>query len=220
MATKTFRQFYTALGTAGLASLKSKERHEKELRDIKKSLGKRRTILDAGCGYGRVAIPLAKAGYKVYGLDITPSYIKEAIKRAKKEKVIIDFKVGNITNLPYPDESFDAVLCLWSVFIDILDEKDQLKAIKEIYRVLKKKGLAFIDLPCKTTSKGDYSFINKEKSIARYHIPNMPQMKPRLVYVYTKKSLKTLMKKAKIKKFKISEEPFGGRKRLIVKFWK
>jgi len=219
-AIKTFRRFYNALGCQGLASLKTKERHEKELRDLKKILGKRSTILDAGCGYGRIAIPLAKAGYKVYGLDIVPAYIKEAIKKTKKEKIQADFRVGSITALPYPNETFDAIICLWSVFIDILEEKDQLKAIKEIYRVLKNNSFAFIDLPRGSTDRGNYHFINKKKGIAIYSLPNMPQLKPRLVYVYNKKHIRTLMKKAKIKKFKISEEPFGGRKRLIVKFWK
>src|SRR3989338_3212642 len=98
---KTPRKFYTELTSKGLAKRKSEIDTKKELIDLKKKLNKNKTILDLGCGYGRLTIPLAKEGYKIEGIDITPSFIKQAIKNAKKLKLDIKFRIGDIRKLPH-----------------------------------------------------------------------------------------------------------------------
>jgi len=77
------------------------------------------TLLDMGCGIGRVSIPLAKKGYHVVGVDLSPSYIQRAIEYAKVEGVTehTRFIVGdmrNIGSILADNNEFDAVLSMWT----------------------------------------------------------------------------------------------------------
>lgn len=72
-------------------------------------------ILDLCCGNGRLAIWLAKNGFKVVGIDLSPLYIKDAIRRAKEFNVESDVKflVGDmrtVDEIEGADGLFDAVI--------------------------------------------------------------------------------------------------------------
>jgi ubiquinone/menaquinone biosynthesis C-methylase UbiE len=215
-------QFYNELGVSGLANLKNSKRDKLEFDYILRIINKKQKILDLACGYGRVTIPLAKKGYDVKGLDLTPRYITEAKKSAKKQKLKIEFKVGDMRKTPYQENSFDVILCLWTAFNEIIKKSDQIKAIKEMYRILKPDGFVFMDLPCHLNKKdlkklglGDKYIFKKNISYTWFNsIESTPE------YRHTKKSLKTLMKLCKIKKYKIKIGRFGDRKRLLFQFWK
>lgn len=55
-------------------------------------------ILELGCGTGRVAIPLAKAGFSVTGIDLSDSMLSQAQKKAKSENVEVEWIIGDIRN--------------------------------------------------------------------------------------------------------------------------
>ena len=76
------------------------------------------SVLDVGCGYGRIAIPLAVAGFTVSGLDLSPTMIAAARQNAASADVTIEFVVASMTDLPYEAGSFDVVLCLWTAFYE------------------------------------------------------------------------------------------------------
>lgn len=100
-------------------------------------------LLDCGCGIGNMTIEFAKILDKghVYGIDISEKQIDLARERKQNQNVKnIDFNVGNIFSLDFPDESIDVV---WSntVFMHL---QDSLGALKEIKRVLKKNGIIAI----------------------------------------------------------------------------
>jgi cyclopropane fatty-acyl-phospholipid synthase-like methyltransferase len=65
-------------------------------------------VLDLGCGNGRIAINLAKLGYKVYGVDISPVFIKDALEKARlynvEDKTF--FKTCDVRRI---DEKFDKI---------------------------------------------------------------------------------------------------------------
>jgi cyclopropane fatty-acyl-phospholipid synthase-like methyltransferase len=65
-------------------------------------------VLDLGCGNGRIAINLAKLSYKVYGVDISPVFIKDALEKARlynvKDKTF--FKTCDVRRI---DEEFDKI---------------------------------------------------------------------------------------------------------------
>jgi len=113
-------------------------------------------ILDCGCGIGRHAIPLAKAGYKVTGIDTSEIYIKYAKEWAKREKVKIQFKVADMRKLPFPSNKFDILLSLFTTF-GYFSEKENFKVLMEFKRVVRKGGLIFIDVP---NRKGVESFFS------------------------------------------------------------
>jgi ubiquinone/menaquinone biosynthesis C-methylase UbiE len=104
------------------------------------------TILDLACGFGRFSIPLAEYGYTVYGTDITPIFIEKAKEEAEKRNLNIEFRIGDMKKIPYTNCSFDYVIRMWNAFSEISTEQEQITVINEIYRVLKKTGLAIIEM--------------------------------------------------------------------------
>lgn len=69
-------------------------------------------VLDIGCGAGQTAIPLAKRGAQVTGVDIASNLILAARSRAAEAGVDVQFDEGDAEDLPYPSNSFDLVLSL------------------------------------------------------------------------------------------------------------
>lgn len=70
-------------------------------------------VLDVACGTGNLAIPAAKAGADVTGIDIAPNLIEQAIARAGAEGVNAKFEVGDAEDLPYDNGSFDVVVTMF-----------------------------------------------------------------------------------------------------------
>lgn len=69
-------------------------------------------ILDVACGAGQTAIPMARAGAKVTGIDLAANLVARARERAKAENLDVVFDEGDAENLPYEDNSFDVVISL------------------------------------------------------------------------------------------------------------
>ncbi len=100
-------------------------------------------ILDAGCGTGMRAEKMKRAfpTFTVDGFDICENMIKIA-----RTKDLNEVTVQDISKLSYPNESYDAIMCLFSV-IAYLDSKQARKdAAKELFRALKPGGILFIDV--------------------------------------------------------------------------
>lgn len=113
---------------------------------VQKYLNSESIILDAGCGTGGTLVFLRKKGYKnIYGIDNS----RYAIQLCRKRK-LKNVKLGNINKIPYENNVFDAVICM-----DILYHKgvNPGKAVKEIYRVLKKGGIHYSQEPAYTWLK-------------------------------------------------------------------
>ncbi|MGH8162091.1 MAG: class I SAM-dependent methyltransferase [Gammaproteobacteria bacterium] len=69
-------------------------------------------MLDVACGAGQIAIPAARAGVRVTGVDIASNLIEQARARAKAERVDARFDEGDAEMLPYEDAAFDLVVSL------------------------------------------------------------------------------------------------------------
>ncbi|HEY0844668.1 MAG TPA: class I SAM-dependent methyltransferase [Noviherbaspirillum sp.] len=69
-------------------------------------------MLDVACGAGQIAIPAARAGVDVTGIDIATNLIEQARARARSEGVDAHFDEGDAEMLPYDDASFDVVVSL------------------------------------------------------------------------------------------------------------
>ncbi len=70
-------------------------------------------ILDVACGTGNTAIPAARAGGDVTGVDIAPNLLEQARKRAAAENLKIHFDKGDAEDLPYGDGEFDVVITMF-----------------------------------------------------------------------------------------------------------
>lgn len=101
-------------------------------------------ILDAPTGFGRHAIPLAKRGFRVTGIDRSEVQLAEARRLAGDVEwpslVQADFR-----ELPFGEESFDAVLCLFTS-IGYRGEEGDRQAFGEYLRVLRPGGPLIIEV--------------------------------------------------------------------------
>lgn len=94
-------------------------------------------VLDVACGTGNLAIPLARQGYTVTGVDIAPNLLVQARERAAAEGVAVQFDEGDAEQLPYPDGSFDVVV---SMFGAMFAPRPEVVA-SELARVLRPGGV-------------------------------------------------------------------------------
>ncbi len=117
---------------------------------LEKYLPKRGLILDAGGGAGRYTIELAKQGYNVVFLDLVSEMLRMAkrkTKRAGVRKRVKEFVQGSIEDLSvFPDEEFDAVLCLGGSLNHLSKAGKREKAAKELVRVAKKGAPIFVSV--------------------------------------------------------------------------
>ena len=97
-------------------------------------------ILDVGCGSGIYSMQLAEMGYKVTGIDISVEMLKKAQDKALEKGLDIDFIEMDVYNLTFEEDSFDGVFSM-AAFEFIHDD---LKAIDEMFRVLKVGGQMMI----------------------------------------------------------------------------
>jgi SAM-dependent methyltransferase len=67
-------------------------------------------VLDVGCGAGTNSIFLARAGFRVHGVDLAPSAVAVARRRAKRAGVAIDFQAADALHLPFPPASFGGAI--------------------------------------------------------------------------------------------------------------
>ena len=93
-------------------------------------------ILDIGCGTGQTAAYLAKQyGATVFGIDTNALMVKKAKKRMTKNHLPVVILESSVENTPLPNQQFDFILSE-----SVLSFVDASKALKEIYRLLKKDG--------------------------------------------------------------------------------
>ena len=93
-------------------------------------------VLDVACGTGNLAIPLAKLGCVVTGVDIASNLIAQARERAAIEDVTAIFEEGDAEALPYPDATFDVVVTMFGAMFAPRPEV----VATELARVLKPGG--------------------------------------------------------------------------------
>jgi D-alanine-D-alanine ligase len=104
------------------------------------------TILDLCCGQGRHVLELSRRKYKVEGLDRSRYLIQKAKTSAKKENLNLKFKEGDARKLPFSPDSFEVVTMLGNSFGYFESVRDDLRILKEIFRVLKPWGQVLLDV--------------------------------------------------------------------------
>jgi ubiquinone/menaquinone biosynthesis C-methylase UbiE len=119
------------------------------------------SVLDVGCGTGDVTLPAKlRAGVDghVYGIDPAPEMIAVARSKAARKGLEIDFRLGVIESLPFPDSSIDVVTS--SLMIHHLPDDLKVRGLAEVYRVLKPGGrLLIFDFMRPTRSFLNHFFI-------------------------------------------------------------
>ena len=93
-------------------------------------------VLDVACGTGNLAIPAARTGASVVGIDIASNLISQAKARAASEGISIEFRVGNAERLPYADATFDSVVTMFGAMFAARPDR----AAAELLRVTRPGG--------------------------------------------------------------------------------
>jgi ubiquinone/menaquinone biosynthesis C-methylase UbiE len=114
---------------------------------LNRHLPERGRVLDIGGGPGRYSIWLAQHGYQVVLADLSPNLLDIArakISEAGVQSYIEDVVTCDVCNLArFEDASFDALLCL-GPFYHLVQPADRTRAVRELVRVLKPGGIAFV----------------------------------------------------------------------------
>lgn len=103
---------------------------------LSKLFERKMRVLDVGTGTGFIALLLAELGHEVVGVDISEGMLKVARDKAKKAGVDVEFMQGDAEELPFDDESFDAVISrhlLWTL-------PNPKRAVEEWARVVRGRG--------------------------------------------------------------------------------
>jgi len=136
-------------------------------------------ILDLACGQGRHSLELARQGYlKVYGLDRSHYLIRKAKSIMQSEGLNVNFKEGDARKLPFETDMFDVVMILGNSFGYFESTEDDVKILKEVYRILKPGGIFLIDVADGAYLKKNYlprswewidkkHFVCRERSLAK-----------------------------------------------------
>ncbi|HZB07341.1 MAG TPA: methyltransferase domain-containing protein, partial [Thermoleophilaceae bacterium] len=117
IAVDDLKRTHRATWAAGDYATVAEHINEVPPRDLLASVGVRpgEDVLDVATGTGNVALPAAAAGAQVVGLDITPELFDTARRRASEQGVHVEWLQGDAEELPFEDESFDAVLSVFGV---------------------------------------------------------------------------------------------------------
>jgi len=104
-------------------------------------------ILDLCCGQGRHSLELARRGFNlVEGLDRSHYLIQKAKDYKKKEGLNVKFREGDARKLPYLPDTLDVVMILGNSFGYFETIQDDMRVLKEVFRVLKPWGRFLIDV--------------------------------------------------------------------------
>lgn len=125
-------------------------------------------VLDVACGAGQTAIPMARAGAKVTGIDLAANLVEQARAMSKVEKLDARFDEGDAEMLPYDDASFDMVISLIGA---MFAPRPELVAA-ELKRVTRPGGKIIMG---NWTPGG---FVGQMFKIMGKHVPPSPLMPP------------------------------------------
>jgi ubiquinone/menaquinone biosynthesis C-methylase UbiE len=125
-------------------------------------------LLDIACGTGNTAIPAARRGAVVTGVDIATNLLEQARERAASDGLVIAFDEGDAEHLPYAEGSFDVVTTMFGA---MFAPRPELVA-SEMARVLKPGGLV---------AMGNWNpagFTGKMFKVGAGHVPPPPGIAP------------------------------------------
>jgi SAM-dependent methyltransferase len=107
-------------------------------------------LLDVPCGWGRHAVLLAQAGYEVVGADLAP----ELLARADGTTVLC---AAELRALPFAGGHFDAAINVFTSLGLFLEDADDIAALREIRRVLRKGGRFLLETMHRDEVLTDYA---------------------------------------------------------------
>ncbi|MEO6397263.1 MAG: class I SAM-dependent methyltransferase [Tepidiformaceae bacterium] len=106
-----------------------------------------RPVLEVGCGTGRIALELTRAGHTVVGIDPSPAMLEVARRRAEDDALEVEFIEARVIDLALEEGHYGLVLLPADVFLYCADAEEQVTTLALLARCLQFNGLLAIDLP-------------------------------------------------------------------------
>lgn len=140
------------------------ERNETDADDVEAALALDAGdhVLDVPCGHGRLSNRLAARGYEVAGLDRSKKFLERARADAAERGVEVEYRLGDMRDLPYPDDSFDVAYNYFTSF-GYFDDADDRQVLSEAARVVRPGGRFLVEMLHHDGLVGDFS----EASVTR-----------------------------------------------------
>ena len=104
-----------------------------------------RTLLELACGTGTVAIAMASAGWRVYGVDASADMLIEARRKAQAEDIAITWSQQDMRQITLPDR-IDLTTCLYDSMNYMLTSRDLTTVFQQVYDALRPGGLYIFDM--------------------------------------------------------------------------
>lgn len=133
-------------------------------------------ILELACGTGRVLIPLAKAGFKIYGVDICENMLevcRGTVNQYRLEKQV-HLSLADMAGFDFPHKDFGLVLTALRSFMHLLTQADQLSCLRRVYDHLRPDGYCILSVmapdPQKLAEKpGEVFVVRREFDLSNGH---------------------------------------------------
>jgi len=106
---------------------------------------KGKIVLDVGCGYGRLLVPLATEASLVVGLDVSRVMIEFAKQYSRMVSSRVEFVLGSAEKLPFRAGSFDFSVCILT--LQHLPKSTANLSIREMLRTVRDMGTAYFQFP-------------------------------------------------------------------------
>jgi len=106
-------------------------------------------VLELGCGTGRIAVPLGRAGVRVVGIDRSTPMLARAAARVRRGRLrrTVHLVRGDIRALPFPNRSpFGLVMAPYGMLQSLVRDADLTRTLEAVARVLRPRALFGIDL--------------------------------------------------------------------------
>ena len=134
------------------------ERTEREVAGLREmvALPPGGEVLDVACGWGRHSVSLARAGFRVTGLDLSETLLARGRKRAAAAGVEVDFVRGDMREIPWRGR-FDAVLSLYSSLGYFLSDDEDLRVLRGARDALRPDGAFVLETMHRDHIVGDYA---------------------------------------------------------------
>lgn len=125
-------------------------------------------VLDVACGSGTAALVAARRYCEVTGIDYVPSLLERARLRTDAEGYAAEFLEADAQDLPFPDDTFDAVLSVYGVQF----APDQQQAANELLRVTRPGGRIVLASPVPTGWSGDFFAVHADHNPPPAGVPS------------------------------------------------
>lgn len=137
---------------------------------VRQAFGAGQRVLDVGCGGGREAVPMVRAGLRVIAMDLSPAMARAAAAFAAAQEVNLPVLVGSAAALPLREAAFDGVAMLGQVIAHLPGRGGRRDALRAAWRALRPGGTLAVTTHnhrCRWRFRLYFAWVNRWRRLRR-----------------------------------------------------